>query len=164
MNSQRYMRKLIWISFLWLFVACDFFASKEETTQKLVEEELLQINWDDVDQYPLFDACREDLPKAEQRACFEHTMMTQLGKALEDMEFEVDNDVNDTVMVDFLIDEDGFIFVQNVEEKETVLSEIQNFNSEITRRLNDLTTVAPALKRGSPVSIRFRLPLVLNTL
>ncbi len=157
------MRKLIWISFLSLLTACELFVSKEEATQKIVNEELLQINWDDVDQYPLFDACREDMSKPEQRTCFEETMIIQLGKALEGMEFEVDNDLNDTVMVDFLIDEDGFIFVQNVEEKETVLSEIENFNSEITRRLNDLTTVAPAIKRGMPVSIRFRLPIVLNT-
>ena len=157
------MRKLIWISFLGLLAACELFVSKEEATQKLVEEELLQIDWDDVDQYPLFDACREDLPKPEQRLCFENTMITQLSKALEGMEFVVDADLNDTIMVDFLIDEDGFIFVQNVEEKEAVLSEIKNFNSEVTRRLNDLTTVAPAINRGIPVSVRFRLPIVLNT-
>lgn len=154
---------MIWILFLGLLSACDLFVSKEEATQKLIEEELLQINWDDVDQYPLFDACREDLPKLEQRTCFEDTMIAQLGKALEDMEFEVENDLNDTVLIDFLIDEDGFIFVQNVEEKEAVLSEIENFNSEVTRRLNDLTTVAPAIKRGIPVSVRFRLPIILNT-
>ncbi|MEM0933724.1 MAG: hypothetical protein AAGJ12_14740 [Bacteroidota bacterium] len=157
------MRQLVWISILGLFSACEFFISKEETTQKMVEKELLQINWDDVDQYPLFDACREDLSKPEQRACFEDTMITQLGKALEGLEFEVDNDLNDTVLIDFLIDEDGFITIQNVEEKASVLNEIENFNSEVTRRLNDFTTVAPAIKRGIPVSVRFRLPIVLNT-
>ena len=157
------MRQLIWIFFLGLLSACELFVSKEEATQKLVEEELLQINWDDVDQYPLFDACREDLSKPEQRACFEDTMITQLGKALEGLEFEVDNDLNDTVFIDFLIDEDGFITIQNVEEKASVLNEIENFNSEMTRRLNDFTTVAPAIKRGIPVSVRFRLPIVLNT-
>ncbi|PRX57551.1 hypothetical protein [Flagellimonas meridianipacifica] len=157
------MRKLIWISFFGLLTACDFFVSKEEATQKLVEEKLLQIDWDDVDQYPLFDACREDMLKPEQRACFEDTMMTQLNKALEDMEFEVKNDLNDTVLIDFLIDEHGFITIQNVEEKAKVLKEIENFNSEVTRRLNDLTTVAPAIKQGIPVSVRFRLPIILNT-
>jgi hypothetical protein len=71
--------------------------------------------------------------------------------------------LNDTVYVDFLIDEHGFISVLNVEEKTSVLNEIADFNAKITARLNDLTTVAPALKRGNPVSLRFRLPLLLNT-
>ncbi|MEM9364249.1 MAG: hypothetical protein AAGA43_16525 [Bacteroidota bacterium] len=157
------MRKLIWISFLGLLAACELFVSKEEATQKLVEEELLQIDWDDVEKYPLFDACRADMPKPEQKACFVETMTTQLGKALENLEFEVQNDLNDTVLIDFLIDEHGFITIQNVEERANVLNEIENFNSEVTRRLNDLTTVAPAIKRGIPVSVRFRLPIVLNT-
>ena len=143
--------------------SCDFFLSQEKITEDLVEEELYQIDWNEVDQYPLFDACRENLPKPEQRACFENTMMAQLGKALEGMEFEVNNDLNDTVLLDFLIDEHGFITVQSVEERSDVLQEIEDFNATISKRLNDLTTVAPALKRGVPVSIRFRLPVVLNT-
>ena len=90
-------------------------------------------------------------------------MLEQLSKALEGMEFEVNNDLNDTVLLDFLIDEHGFITVQSVEERSAVLQEIEDFNATISKRLNDLTTVAPALKRGVPVSIRFRLPVVLNT-
>ena len=50
-----------------------------------------------------------------------------------------------------------------MEEKNTVLNEISDFNLRVSERLNDLTTVAPALKQGNPVGLRFRLPLVLNT-
>ena len=101
------------IIFMGLLVSCELFESKEDKTQKLVNEELLAIDWNDVDQYPLFEDCDETAPK--------------------------------------------------VEEKTSVLNEISDFNSKISESLNDLTTVAPALKRGNPVSLRFRLPLVLNT-
>ncbi|MEO1486070.1 MAG: hypothetical protein AAFU57_09990 [Bacteroidota bacterium] len=157
--TQRFFVLLLGIS----LTSCDFFISQEKITEDLVEEELYQIDWNEVDQYPLFDACRESLPKPEQRACFESTMLEQLSKALEGMTFEVDNDLNDTVLLDFKIDEHGFIRVQSVEERSAVLQEIEDFNATITKRLNDLTTVAPALKRGVPVSIQFRLPVVLNT-
>ncbi|TAI47176.1 hypothetical protein [Flagellimonas allohymeniacidonis] len=157
------MRKLFGILILGLSTSCNLFVSQEETTKNMVNQELLEINWNDVDQYPLFEGCEEDLDKIAQRSCFESAMLGYFSESLEGLSFQVNKDMNDTIYVDFLIDEHGFIAVQNVEEKESVLNEIANFNTEVSRRLNDLTTVAPALKRGVPVSIRFRLPIILNT-
>ena len=146
-----------------LLSACELFVSKAETTQKLVEEELLQINWNDVNQYPVVEGCNEDLDKNAQRLCFENAMTEYFSETLTGLNFQVEKDIVDTVFIDFLIDEHGFITVQNIEEKASVLSEINNFNDEVSKRLNDLTTVAPAIKQGIPVSIRFRLPIALNT-
>lgn len=146
-----------------LFVSCELFESKEDKTQKLVNEELLSIDWNDVDQYPLFEDCDETASKEAQQECFQNLITEYFSEALAGLQFRVWNDMNDTVYVDFLIDEHGFISVLNVEEKTSVLNEISDFNNKVSERLNDLTTVAPALKRGNPVSLRFRLPLVLNT-
>ncbi|SDQ23214.1 hypothetical protein [Flagellimonas zhangzhouensis] len=158
------MRKLWSITFfLGLLVSCELFESKEVKTQKLVNEELLAIDWNDVDQYPLFEDCDETADKEAQRECFQNVISEYFAEALAGLEFQVRNDLHDTVYIDFLIDEHGFISVLNVEEKTSVLNEISNFNDKISARLNDLTTVAPALKRGNPVGLRFRLPLVLNT-
>src|SRR5690606_7847111 len=117
----------------------------------------------DLDQYPLFDSCDETATKEAQRECFQNVMADYFSEALAGLKFQVRNDMKDTVYIDFLIDEHGFISVLNVEEKTAVLNEISDFNTRISERLNDLTTVAPALKRGNPVGLRFRLPLVLNT-
>ncbi|WP_431162888.1 hypothetical protein [Flagellimonas beolgyonensis] len=158
------MRKFLWMSLcIGLLASCELFESKEDKAQKLVNEELLGIDWNDVDQYPHFDSCDELAVKEAQRQCFQTVMIDTFSKALSGLKFQVQHDLNDTVYVDFLIDEHGFISVLNVEEKTSVLNEIADFNAKITARLNDLTTVAPALKRGNPVSLRFRLPLVLNT-
>lgn len=158
------MRKFLLISFfVGLFVSCELFESKEDKAQKLVNEELLAIDWNDVDQYPHFDNCDETAAKEAQKNCFQTVMMEYFSEALAGLKFQVNHDMNDTVYIDFLIDEHGFISVLNVEEKTSVLNEISDFNTKISERLNDLTTVAPALKRGNPVSLRFRLPLVLNT-
>lgn len=157
---QKYV---LWIIFMGLFVSCELFESKEDKTQKLVNEELMAIDWNDVDQYPLFDSCDETANKEAQRECFQNVMANYFSEALAGLQFQVDSDLNDTVYIDFMIDEHGFISVINVEEKTAVLNEILDFNTKISERLNDLTTVAPALKRGNPVGLRFRLPLVLNT-
>lgn len=136
--------------------------SKEDKTKKLVRDELETVNWNDVDQYPLFDNCDETATKKAQRDCFQNEMLNHFSQALDSLQFDVKTDLNDTMYVDFKIDEHGFITVLNLEENLNILKEIEDFNTQITGRLKDLT-VAPALKRGTPVSLRFRLPIVVNT-
>lgn len=156
------MRKLILLMFLGLFASCELFTSKEEQTKNRVNEELLTIDWNDVDQYPLFEGCDETAPKEIQRDCFQNQMLQIASDTLDSLSFEVDNELEDTLYIDFVVDEHGFISILEMEEKQSVLNEIADFNEQITERLNNLT-VAPALKRGIPVGLRFRLPLVLNT-
>jgi len=146
-----------------LLVSCELFMSQEEKAQKLVNEDLLSIDWNDVDQYPLFDVCDETAVKAAQRECFQNVMADYLAEVLAELSFEVEQDVNDTVYIDFLVDEHGFISVFELDHSIGALKGMEDFNGILTKRLNHLATVAPALKRGTPVSLRFRLPLLLNT-
>lgn len=157
------MRKICLVCCFGLLISCELFMTKEERAQKMVNEELLSIDWNDVDQYPLFDVCDETAVKEAQRECFQNVMADYFSEALAGLSFEVEQDINDTLYIDFLIDEHGFISVLELGEGSTALGDIKDFKRKISRRLNDLTTVAPALKRGSPVSLRFRLPLLLNT-
>ena len=157
------MRKMYLLCCFGLLVSCELFISKEEKAQQLVNEELLSIDWNDVDQYPLFDVCDETAVKEAQRECFQNVMADYLSEVLADLEFQVEQDINDTVYIDFLIDEHGFIAVLELDTKNLPIEGVEDFDEKITQRLNHLTTVAPALKRGNPVSLRFRLPLLLNT-
>lgn len=157
------MQKFLILFCCGLLASCDLFVSKEDKVQKMLDEELMEVDWNDVDQYPLFGDCDETAAKQNQRECFQNLMIDHFSQALDGLQFQVDGDLNDTLYVNFLIDEHGFIFVLNVEEKTAILNEIADFNTKITDRLNDLTTVAPALKWGIPVNLRFKLPIVLNT-
>lgn len=156
---QRFSLLLI-CSFL---VSCNYFQSRTVQTENKVQEELLAIDWNDVDSYPLFELCDENMTKEVQRECFEEQMFNYFASAFGDAQFEVETDVNETLYVDFKIDEHGFITILEIEENIRINELLPGFNKEISNRLNDLTTVAPALKQGNPVSMKFRLPLVLNT-
>ncbi|MDT0605812.1 hypothetical protein [Croceitalea rosinachiae] len=157
------MQKFLFLPIVVLLVSCELFQSKEVRTENKVNEELLSIDWNDVDAYPLFDTCDENMTKQEQKECFQENMFAHFSSAFEDAKFEVESDVDETLYVDFKIDEHGFINILEIEESTRINNLIPGFNNEITNRLNDLTTVAPALKRGNPVSMKFRLPVVLNT-
>lgn len=157
------MRKFSLLFLMIGFVSCQFFQSKEELVEKEVEQRLEVVDWNEVDSYPLFESCDESTSKETQKACFQEAMYSYFVNAFSDAQFEVENDINETLYVDFKIDEHGFITILQIEENIRINELIPRFNEEISNRLNDLTTVAPALKQGSPVSMKFRLPLVLNT-
>lgn len=148
---------------LFLLVSCDWLPSKEAKTQKIVENELRSIDWNDVDQYPLFDSCDETVSKQEQKACFESTLLQNLAMAMQDVDFVLNKEVQTTLYVDFLVDANGEISVLEIDRDSLLEKQLPKFNGIITQSLNSLPNPAPALKRGIPVRTRFRLPLQLTT-
>lgn len=157
------MRLLLTLIGVLLLSSCDWLVPKEEKTRKLVQEELRSINWNDVDQYPLFKSCGESISKEEQRICFENELLNHFSSTLEGFEFVLDEDVGDTIYVDFLVERDGSITVLDIEDHMTVQNQIPEFNAVITQSLKSLPEIEPALKRGIPVNAKFRIPLELNT-
>ncbi len=157
------MRKIAVLCGLCLMVSCDWFSSREANTRKLVDKELSGIDWNDVDQYPLFAECDEGVVKTAQRECFENTLLQHLTTTLQDFEFVLNTDFEDTIYVDFLVDRDGRLSVLNIQENAAVRKQIPEFNGIITQSLRSIPKLEPALKRGIPVNAKFRIPLVLNT-
>ncbi|MEA1784482.1 hypothetical protein U1E44_00110 [Arenibacter sp. GZD96] len=157
------MRNILVLCALCLFSSCDWFSSKEEKIQKLVDEELKSIDWNDVDQYPLFADCDETASKADQKICFESNVLLHFSMILQDFEFVLNENVNDTIFVDFLTDPQGMISVLEIEKNPLVEDQIPEFEAIVTQSLKTMPKVAPALKRGIPVSAKFRIPIVLNS-
>lgn len=157
-----FMRKLGIVCLLCFFVSCDWFSTREVKTQKLVEKELQAIDWNDVDQYPLFDDCDETVSKSAQRECFENTLLLHFSMTLQDFEFVLDKDIDESIYVDFLVDKDGGMTVLDIEEHGVLKEQIPEFNAIITQSFKSVPRVEPALKRGIPVNAKFRIPLVFN--
>lgn len=157
------MRKLMAIVVLCCCFSCDLFESKEKKTQKLINQEIGTIDWNDVDNYPLFENCDESTSKTVQRECFESELLTHFSATLQEFEFVIDPEVDHTVFVDFLIDREGKIIVVNIEKDKRIDGLMPEFNGVISQSLRNLPPLAPALKRGIPVSAKFRIPIVLNS-
>ena len=134
-----------------------------QKTQELVNKEMLAIDWNDVDNYPLFESCDESTSKTVQRECFESELLTHFSATLQEFEFVIDPGVDHTVFVDFLVDQDGKITVVNIGKDKRIDELMPEFNGVISQSLRNLPPLAPALKRGIPVSAKFRIPIVLNS-
>ncbi|CAM3536777.1 hypothetical protein [Zobellia roscoffensis] len=156
------MRNLTILCFLFLLTACNWSASREEKTQELVNKEMLSIDWEDVDQYPLFADCDETAAKQEQKQCFMATLLKHFSKTLEESDFVVQEAVKDTIFVDFLMEASGVISLQNIDKGTIPEDELAGFDEQIEKSLNNLPKIEPALKRGIPVRAKFRIPIVLQ--
>ncbi len=157
------MRVLASFCCLLILCSCEWLATPESKTQQLVEDELRGIDWNDVDQYPLFGSCDETASKTDQRQCFESTLMQNLGMRLQDFNFTSETDLQSVVYIDFLVEATGEIQVVEMQNDSALQSQIPEFREIIIRSLRNMPRPAPALKRGIPVRSRFRLPLEITT-
>ena len=157
------MRSIGILCCLCLLVSCDWLSSTDSKAQQIVEEELRSIDWNEVDQYPLFEGCDETASKPEQKACFENTLLQNFAMSLQDFDFIIDNEIDTTIYVDFLVDKNGAITVTDIDRNSVLEEQLPEFNDIITRSLRSMPLPAPALKRGMPVRTRFRVPLQVTT-
>ncbi|SHJ35961.1 hypothetical protein SAMN04487911_11858 [Arenibacter nanhaiticus] len=158
------MRKATVLLCFCLFVSCDWFFSKEEKTQQLVQEEMRSINFNEVDRYPLFSDCDEMLEKTAQLECFQTILIAHFSETLQEFEFHFVSESSITIYVDFLVDNQGQISVLEVEKNTLLDRQIPEFSTIITQSLKGLPKLSPALKRGVPVTAKFRIPIILNAI
>lgn len=146
-----------------LLVSCELLRSTEEQTQQGVREALSTLNWNEVDQYPLFESCDETAPKAVQRQCFQTALLTHFSQALAGLQLQAAHALNDTVYLHLAIDAQGAITVIPPTPQTPIPSETDSFTTAIATRLQAVAPVKPAIKRGIPVRLRLTLPVVLHT-
>jgi len=128
-----------------------------------VDKELQEIDWTAVDEYPLFNDCDELVSKEIQRTCFEEKLLLHLSEGLKEFELTSELEINDVVFLDFKIENDGAITIVNIENKEIFGSQMEKFEDKVARSLKNLPRIEPALKRGIPVSAKFRIPIFLSS-
>jgi len=157
------MKRLCILSFLVLLTSCSFFASAEKKTSDLVNKELQEINWAEVDNYPLFYNCDETVSKALQRYCFEQELLAHCSKTLQNFNFEFDSLIKPEVIVDFVVDQDGKITDIEITKDDAIDVQMPNFEHIITEGLKNVPPLGPALKRGIPVKAKFRIPIELKS-
>ncbi|NND14949.1 MAG: hypothetical protein HKN89_01345 [Eudoraea sp.] len=142
---------------------CSLFSSKEKRTQKLVAKEMEGIDWNTLDHYPLFDECDELMTAETQRNCFEESLVKKLSEGLAEYDLVLEDQVSTIIYIDLLVDMEGTIKVADMERNPEILAQLPDFNRMIQREVNELPKVEPALKRGVPVNVKFRIPIELNS-
>ncbi|TRZ44866.1 hypothetical protein D3A96_07530 [Robertkochia marina] len=144
-----------------LLFSCDFINTKKVSPEEIVREEIKNIDWNDVDQYPLFEACDETAPREDQKTCFREEFVKHFYKTLSNHQLVVRRNLIDTVRVQLLIDNTGKISIVSIDKSELTEELLPALDGLMELTVSRLPKVYPALKRDIPVNTRVVMPVVL---
>ncbi|MCF8713601.1 hypothetical protein JM658_02080 [Joostella atrarenae] len=156
------MQKFGVILFCLLLVSCELFTSEKEAKEEIIKRERQSINWNDVDQYPLFENCDETDDRNTQRICFQETFTNHFLATLTNNHLVTHKNLNDTINVQLLIGKEGNVTILQIKKNKRVSKEIPEIDTLIAHTVETLPRVYPALKRNIPVNMKIQLPIILK--
>ena len=157
-----FFRLVILISIILVTISCDFI-SQQKTTLKNTALLDTVIDYNEVDVYPLFLDCNNCDSSEKQNLCFEMELIRRLQKITSMKPVGASGYVNDTIMLDILVDREGKISIAKIHQEEHVKAQIPALDSLLYKSIAALpATVQPSLKRGIPVNSIFKLPIIVS--
>lgn len=153
------LRQIIAIFILLFFTSCDLFSPDRSLSQ---EQEILstEVDYSSVDVYPLFRACNNCDANEKQNLCFENVLANNLEKILNKNEVVAKNNVFGPVFIDLRISKTGKISITEINTSPEIRASIPEIDSILTKGIDKLPVIIqPALKRGIPVEVQFRLQI-----
>ena len=138
-----------------MLFSCEYFNVKKTSSEAILNEELQTFNWNDVDEYPSFQACESSISKTERKVCFQYTLTNHIANFLKKEVVVVGQDVQDTVMLQFQVSKRGDLVLIQVEADSITEYEIPEIKTLLEKSLDSLPEIFPALKRGQQVTTEF---------
>ena len=156
------MKKILLVVFLVTFTSCDYFEKQKISSEEILSEETRELNWQEVDQYPAFEECRELMESDAAKACFGNKVANYFYARLEEKQPVVTESLNDTVYLYLRISEKGIPAIDSVEVDSLVVQQLPEIKNWLEQSVDSLPKIYPATKRGIPVKTTFRMPVVIK--
>ncbi|MEP5254427.1 hypothetical protein [Winogradskyella rapida] len=156
------MNRIVCLLILLIATSCNYFEKKKVYPEDLLEEELQTFNWNEVDTYPTFGNCEALIEKEDKRDCFQNTLIGNVNSYLAAQNLFVTKDVNDTIRLQIIIDNNGKLNISSMVIAPETRQEIPEIDSLLHQSLMHLPTIYPAIKRRQEVTTAFELPIIVN--
>jgi len=159
------VRKTLIIIFCFLSISCefDFQIDKKITVDEFINEELKSLNWNDVDQYPVFENCLEINNVKNKNNCFVEIITNSFRENLKTNNLVLNRTLIDTVRMVLKVDKIGKISIENM----TISDQNNKYKEVITKSfentVSSLPKLYPAIKRGQEVDVIFNIPIIIST-
>jgi hypothetical protein len=159
------VRKTLIIIFCFLSISCefDFQIDKKITVDEFITEELKSLNWNDVDQYPVFENCLEINNIKNKNNCFVETITSSFRENLKTNNLVLNRTLIDTIRMVLKVDKTGKISIENmnISDQNNKYKEVITKSFENT--VSSLPKLYPAIKRGQEVDVIFNMPIIIST-
>tara|TARA_B100001109_G_scaffold225089_1_gene198388 strand:- start:6338 stop:6790 length:453 start_codon:yes stop_codon:yes gene_type:complete len=141
----------------------DFQIDKKITVDEFIIEELKSFNWNEVDQYPVFESCLKIEDIDNKNDCFVETITEAFRQNLANNNLVINRTLVDTVGMVLKVNKLGEISIQNI----TISDENTGYAKVITESFENtvlsLPKLFPAIKRGQEVDVIFNIPIIIST-
>lgn len=136
--------------------SCKWFESKEAITERIIKQDMQTIDWNQIDRYPLFANCDESAAKLSQERCFVIELQEHFKLIIEEIKLNYPQQLTDLNAVVFEVDVHGKLKALEVLYHDQ--NELPILDSIIQLGLDKIPPLYPAIKRGVPVSVTYKMP------
>ena len=158
------MKKLLaLLIFVSLVPSCHYFDKKVPNEKELLEKQIKEINWSEVDEYPSVIDCEQLTDATQRKQCFFEYMATAIQQKLSIDTLSILYPELDTIEVKVTIFPDATLQFEPQFPKDSVAYDTVKIDSILRTKLVDFPKVNPAIKRGIPVKTQFILPVIIKT-
>ena len=159
------MRKTLIIISFFLLNSCefDFKIDKKISKDEFLQEELKSFNWNEVDQYPVFENCLELDKILEKNNCFVETITNDFRNNLRKNNLVLNRTLIDTVNMILKVNKTGEISIESLNVSDQNINYMDIISKSFDNTVLNLPKIYPAIKRGQQVDVIFNLPIIIST-
>ena len=117
------------------------------------------VNFSSVDTSPSFKVCDSIIDKQKKTNCFRTTIHQKIGAELQKYQFVIRDSISEIVYVDLLINSKGKIILEAMDSSEEIKIKLPKLDSVLRISIDKIPNVYAAIKRGIPVTTKYRLPI-----
>jgi len=117
------------------------------------------VNFSSVDTSPSFKVCDSIIDKQKKTNCFRTTIHQKIGAELQKHQFVIRDSISEIVYVDLLINSKGKIILEAMDSSEEIKIKLPKLDSVLRISVDKIPNVYAAIKRGIPVTTKYRLPI-----
>ena len=133
------------------------------TEKELLDKQLKEINWKEVDVYPSVIDCEKNTDETQKKQCFFEFMSNTIQQKLSVDTLKILFPKLDTIEVKVTVNPDASMQFEPQFPKDAIAYDTIIIDSILKIKLVDFPKVNPAIKRGIPVKTQFILPVIIKT-
>ena len=159
------MRETLIIISFFLLNSCqfDFKIDRKISVDEFINEELKSFNWNEVDQYPVFENCLGINSISEKNNCFVETITQSFKENLTNNSLVLNRTLVDTVNMILKVDKTAEISIESINISSQNIKYKEVISRSFNKTISNLPKLYPAIKRGQQVDVIFKIPIIIST-
>ena len=146
-----------------LLQSCQYLEKKVPNEKELLDKQIKEINWNEVDEYPSVANCEKLTNATQRKQCFFEFLTATIQQKLSIDTLSTMFPKLDTIEVKVTVFPNANLEFEPQFPKDSVAYDTIKIDSILHVRLVDFPKVNPAIKRGIPVKTQFVLPVIIKS-